>query len=314
MTRHAQPADLRDYLHHALSTDLRTQVRTHLDGCEQCWSDWNRFRWDQARSTSLHADLAEFLGDDFRPYFDSSRALAQEWDIANPRTNGEIRDFFRASTSYLYNLVIWEASGNRPDYLTAALPILHRFRPRNIVDYGCGIGSDSLALRNNGFTVIQCDFHSPSTAFLRWRASRAGATLDVIEPHELSVIADTVWIIDTLDHITDLDQELGPLLRTARLVICEHLAASRTHGRQRFHHRRTPEHITGIFSRYGFARAEQPGETRSAPITVWRDVRPSTGARAALLSSSVHGEHPRLGRPCPATQRLRPGLGAQRHW
>lgn len=210
---------------------------------------WNRFRWDQARSTSLHDDLAEFLGDDFRPYFDSSRALAQEWDIANPRTDVEIRDFFRASTSYLYNLVIWEASGNRPDYLTAALPILHRFQPRNIV-------------------------------------------------------------------ITDLDQELGPLLCTARLVICEHLAAGRAHGRQRFHHRRTPEQITGIFSRHGFARAEQPGEARSAPITVWRDVRPSTAARAALLSNSAHahGEYPWSGRPCPATQRLRPGLGAQRLW
>lgn len=102
--------------------------------------------------------------------------------------------------------------------------------------------------------------------------------LDVIELHELSVIADAVWIIDTLDHITDLDQELGPLLCTARLVICEHLAAGRAHGRQRFHHRRTPEQITGVFSRYGFARAEQPGETRSAPITVWRDVRAALAA------------------------------------
>lgn len=113
--------------------------------------------------------------------------------------------------------------------------------------------------------MIPCDLHSPSTAFLRWRASRAGATLDVIEPHELSVIADAVWIIDTLDHITDLDQQLGPLLRTARLVICEHLAAGRAHGRQRFHHRRTPEQITGIFSRYGFARAEQPAKPEVRP-------------------------------------------------
>jgi hypothetical protein len=80
---------------------------------------------------------------DFRLYFDSSRALAAEWDTANPRTNHDIVQFFRASTSYLYNLAIWEASGNRPHYLAHPLPILASHGTRTVLDYGCGIGSDT---------------------------------------------------------------------------------------------------------------------------------------------------------------------------
>lgn len=277
MTEHVQPADLRDYLHRRLPAGRHTQVRAHLDDCEHCWTAWNQFRWDQARPTRLYRDLAEFLGQGFQPYFDSSRALAREWDIVNPHTNSDIRDFFRTSVSYLYNLVIWEASGHRPDYLTAALPVLRRVAPVSILDYGAGTGSDTLALRDHGFTVIPCDYHSPSTAFLRWRAARAGTVLDVVEPHELTatpdaVRIDAVWVIDTLDHLTDIDQQLGPVLTNARLIICEHLTVNQAHGRQRFHHRRTPEQLTRVFSRYGFAPTAQLHNTsRVPPITTWEN-------------------------------------------
>lgn len=277
MTGHLQATDLRDYLHHTLTASRSAHLRTHLDACQHCWNAWNRFRWDHACTTPLYQDLAEYLGENFCSYFDSSRALAREWDTASPRTDSEIRNFFRTSTSYLYNLVIWEASGHRPDYLAAALPILHRIQPRTIIDYGCGIGSDSLALRNHGFTVIPCDYHSPSTAFLRWRSARTGAALDVIEPHQLHTTADAVWIIDTLDHLRDPDRQLQPVLKDASLIISEHLTVNRAHGHQHFHHRRTPEQITQIFSHYGFVRAEELTHVQcEESITAWEKRAPCT--------------------------------------
>jgi SAM-dependent methyltransferase len=242
---------------------MRARMRTHLDGCEPCWRRWNRVRWDAAAEHPLHGQLARFLGAGFRPYFDSSKALAAEWDAADPRTVREVAEFFRASTSYLYNLVIWEASGNRPRYLDAALDALHRHAVHTVLDYGCGIGSDAIALTEHGFTVTGCDYQSPSTAFMRWRAHGA---IRVVEPGDAAA-ADALWIIDALDHLPDIEQSLGRMLTAATVVVTEDLREDREHGRQRFHHRRPYGDVLDLFGRYGLAPTT-PAAARSA-VLVW---------------------------------------------
>jgi len=180
----------------------------------------------------------------------TSRALATEWDAADPRTAHDIAQFFRTSTSYLYNLAIWEASGNRPAYVPLALPTLVRRGSKTVLDYGCGIGSDTLPLRQSGFDVVGCDFESPSTAFLRWRSHE---TISVIEPRELALInaPDTLWIIDTLDHLADIETSLGTVLSTVDLMVTENLTTNRGHGQQRFHTRRPYSELVSLFARYG---------------------------------------------------------------
>lgn len=247
---HLSTGVLDGYLHHTLLPDYQQRVRAHLDTCERCWSGWNRHRWDAAANSPVYAQLVNFLGPRFQPYFDSSRALAAEWDAANPRTARDVAQFFRTSTSYLYNLAIWEASGNRPDYVSLALPTLARRGTRTVLDYGCGIGSDTLALRQRGFDVVACDFQSPSTAFLRWRSHEA---IPVVEPGELTSInaPDTLWVIDTLDHLADIETSLGPMLPTVELMVTENLTANRGHGQQRFHIRRPYAELVALFTRYG---------------------------------------------------------------
>ncbi|MFD2422416.1 methyltransferase domain-containing protein [Amycolatopsis pigmentata] len=268
-TAHLPTAALEGYLRNALLPSHRQQVRTHLDACKACWTAWNRHRWDAASTDPLYSQLAEFLGADFQPYFDSSQALAREWATANPRTEHETAQFFRTSTSYLYNLTIWQASGNRPAYVPLALPTLIRRGSRTILDYGCGIGNDSIPLRQSGFDVVGCDFHSPSTAFLRWRSD---GTIPVIEPNELDTLAapDTLWIIDTLDHVVDIDTSLRTVLAVVDLVVTENLTANRGHGRQGFHIRRPFTELTALFARFGL----RPNSTsKNDPVMFWTRVR-----------------------------------------
>ena len=262
---HVQAGVLDQYLHRTLPSREHQQLRAHLDECQPCWRAWNHHRWDAARANPLYAQLADFLGPDFRPYFDSSRALAAEWDISNPQTDDEIAQFFRTSTSYLYNLAIWEASGNRPNYVADALPALAHHGTKTILDYGCGTGSDTLPLHHNGFNISGCDYNSPSTAFLSWRC---GGTIPVVEPGCLSTInpPDTLWIIDTLDHLADIESSLGAILSTVDLVITEDLTASQGHGRQRLHHRRPFSELTTVFARHGLT-ASAPPPTNS--IMTW---------------------------------------------
>lgn len=248
------PGCLADYLVGAMPRDDAAFIRAHLDTCPSCWSTWNRYRWDQAAGTSLYRDLKAFLGKVFVHGFDSSRALAREWDQASPQMPEQTADFYRTSTAYLYNLTIWEASGNRPGYVTAAAPLLARLNSRSVVDYGSGIGSDTLALRRLGLQVTPCDYRSPSTRFFQWRATRSEQDSRVYEPGHLpsGLHPDTLWIIDTLDHLPDIEASIGTLLDSAQAIICEQLADHRAHGRQAFHHRRPPGVITRVFASRGF--------------------------------------------------------------
>ena len=264
---HLTSADLRNYLRRS-RVGHAAAIRDHLDQCARCWDDWNAYRWTAAGSHPLYAELARHLGVDFQPGRDSSRDLAAEWDHADPHSAERIAQFFRESVSYLYNLVIWEASGNRPNYLDAALPHLAEHTIRTVIDIGSGIGSDALALHEHGYQVTTCDYDSPSTRFARQRAG--GRTLSRIEPGQLGAdhAADALWIIDTLDHLPDIGFTLGAVLPHARLMITENLGDSRAHGRQRFHHRRTVAEIADIFSQHGLDHYSMDGA-----ITVWTRTR-----------------------------------------
>lgn len=231
-------------------------------------------RWDAATGSPVLNELREFLGPAFQPYRDSSTELARDWDDADPRSPEQVANFFRASEPYLYNLAVWEASGNRPRYLDRAAATVLRVRPRVVLDYGCGIGSDLIGLRQRAanadppFTVIGCDYVSPSTAFLHHRLRRRGLDAQVVEPRQLGTLPepDVIWIIDTLDHLADLDGQLGPLLPGTRLLVCEDLREDRTHGAQRFHHPRRPGEFAGFLEGHGLrSAAGRPG----SPVSYW---------------------------------------------
>ena len=263
---HLATRDLDHYLQRNLPAAKLDAIRHHLTDCDRCWDTWNRHRWDAAKGSRLLEDLKSFLGPEFRPYYDSSRGLAKSWDRANPQTPSEVATFFRNSTDYLYNLAIWQASGNRPPYVTEALPTLRAIGVHTILDYGCGIGNDTIPLSDSGFAVTGCDFLSPSTAFLSWRTGNA---IPVIEPSQIDEhpTPDALWIIDTLDHLDNINDAIGPLLSRVPIVVTENVAIERGHNRKRFHHRRTRDQLHRIFGAHGL---RSKATAQSKPIAVWQ--------------------------------------------
>ncbi|MEV4091076.1 class I SAM-dependent methyltransferase [Streptosporangium saharense] len=278
------------YLRAANGRGAHTAVHAHLTTCPACRDAWNRYRWDQASDSPLLRELRDFLDEEFIPYLDSAAALAETWKLADPRSAKEVAAFFRASTAYLYNLAIWQASGNRPDYVSAAIPALLDHRVRTVLDYGCGIGNDTLPLLEAGFDVTGCDYDSPSTRFLRWRLRRHGLDVVVVEPGVDVPVADALWIIDTLDHLADLDAALGALLRRVRVVVCEDLTVRRGVSGKGFHHHRPAERIIATFARYGLHPLEQPAEGRA--VMIW--------GRSSTVAASPDPTRPVPAPPWPA--------------
>jgi hypothetical protein len=264
------------YLRHRLPPAAHTALRDHLDSCVTCWQRWNRYRWDHAAGTALYEQVRAFLGRGFTPYLDSSRELAASWRHASPADDEQVRAFYQKETAYLYNLAIWEASGNRPRYVQYALPDLRQAEVTTIVDFGCGIGSDTIELRAHGFTVFPVDLPSPHADFASWRMRHAGQPSHITDPRDISTVpaADAVWVIDTLDHLPDLDQALGRLLQSACLVITENLHDRKAHGAQGFHHRRAATDVQAGFATYGLVTQDADSDY---PLIFWRKAAPSRG-------------------------------------
>jgi hypothetical protein len=136
-----------------------------------------------------------------------------------------------------------------------------------ILDFGSGIGQDTIDLRNLGRAVLPCDLPCPSARFMRHRLRQAGQDDRVADPRRLDPPpSDTLWIIDTLDHLPDIPVTLGPVLQRVDRVICENLRTARPHGGQGFHHRRTHAEVSDLLARFGLREHQTPHDL---PITVF---------------------------------------------
>ncbi len=259
---------LQTYLERSLPKVQYEWIKSHLDDCDHCWARWNRYRWERAKGTQGYAELQAYLGDDFQEYFDSSRALREEWSQRNPQTKAQIEQFFTETTSYLYNLVIWQESGHRPPYVSWAEPFLQHYQSHTICDFGCGVGNDGLHLLAQGYEVVFCEFDNASSRFLRWRLRRRHINARWVDPCDIaSIRADTLWVLDVIDHLPDPQATLHPLLATCQTLIYENDHACKKHGIQSFHLDHDERALHAIFLSYGFQR-----DASATQLNVWHKV------------------------------------------
>lgn len=244
---------LDQYRTHNLDSLLRAQVKHHLENCHHCWALWNRLRWDYARDTLGYLELKAYLGSNFQTDFDSSWALAHEWNDRNPSSKAQIEAFYQQTPFYLYNLLIWQESGQRPPYVSRALSALQFHQSKVICDFGCGIGNDGLILLEKGYDVIFCDINDVSIEFLKWRLDRRKLVARVVRPEELSTISfDTLWSTDVIEHLPFPQETLGPLLDSASVFIYDTEDVTSASGRHPFHIQHSEEDFIRFLHQMNF--------------------------------------------------------------
>ena len=121
--------------------------------------------------TAIQVDEARELGE-LRAYlgaaYDHSRL--ERWEAQLDEEFARAPDeqsFYRSSEGYLYNLTAFAVSGTKLPYLHDLVRLVEP--GARLLDFGCGIGSDGLALAEAGYDVTFADFDNPSTRYLRWR-------------------------------------------------------------------------------------------------------------------------------------------------
>jgi SAM-dependent methyltransferase len=160
------------------------------------------------------AELREYLGSRF------DRSRLERYDEAIEDEFASCADegrFYRSSEAYLYNLTAFAMTGTKLPYLRE---LDAQLAPGSrILDYGCGIGSDGLALLAAGHRVEFADFDNPSVAYLRWRLERRGFDAPVHDlDHGVPGGFDAAYAFDVIEHVDDPVAFLGELERRADLV------------------------------------------------------------------------------------------------
>jgi SAM-dependent methyltransferase len=241
---------------HELNISEKKKVKAHLDKCKNCWKIWNKVRWDKAMSTQGVAELKEYLGNDFVPYYDSSFALAGEWYRISPKTELEIKAFYKETSNYIYNLVIWYESNDREDFATELTNLATNYNLKSFIDFGCGVGNDGLKLIENGYEVYFIDFECPSISFLRWRAKKRKLDVEIINIEKSLNLpdADAVFAIDVLEHIVNPLEVIEKISNKTRLFAHRSEFNYKAGGRHPFHLNFDEKKLDSLLTQKGFVK------------------------------------------------------------
>jgi SAM-dependent methyltransferase len=156
-------------------------------------------------------ELRAYLGD----AYDHERLVHYDRQLEDELAQiGDEETLYRTSQAYLYNLTAFAMTRTKEPYLEvlrAAIP-----PGSKVLDYGCGIGSDGLALIEAGYDVAFADFDNPSTRYLRWRLEQRGrdARIYDLDSEQPPDAFDLAYSFDVIEHVPD------PFAFVERLEAC----------------------------------------------------------------------------------------------
>jgi 2-polyprenyl-3-methyl-5-hydroxy-6-metoxy-1,4-benzoquinol methylase len=173
------------------------------------------------RAGAAHRDQAEYV-DDVVAFTRTTKEqvrdrmalgavpLAEEWatwEHQGAMTPERIKAFYKQTTNYIYELGQWHLwhADKRASDLALVADMRARYKPKNILDFGGGVGLNALALARAGFDVTLADLDSTTLQFAAFRAERHHVPLKVwksdVEPAPPDPAYDVILVLDVLEHL-----------------------------------------------------------------------------------------------------------------
>lgn len=152
----------------------------------------------------------------------SPRELADQWRDVDPQTPEEIATFYRTTDLYIWELMQWHTSVARRSFWQTLAQLVEQYPVQRgfhrVLDFGCGIGTDSLYLTRLGYTVTCMDLTGPAFRFAQHRFARRGVAASFMDSNTLPTLRDSSFDIvvcfDVFEHLPDPLATASDLVRT----------------------------------------------------------------------------------------------------
>jgi 2-polyprenyl-3-methyl-5-hydroxy-6-metoxy-1,4-benzoquinol methylase len=145
----------------------------------------------------------------------------EAWEKQGTMTPGRIKEFYKQTANYIYELGhwhLWDAKKRKSD-LALIEDMRTKFKPKNILDFGGGVGLNALPIARAGFDVTLADLDSTTLRFAVFRAERHRIPLKIwrsdIEPAPPDKKYDVILVLDVLEHLPkdELDSVVEKLIQ-----------------------------------------------------------------------------------------------------
>ena len=129
-----------------------------------------------------------------------------EWENKGPMTEARITEFYKQTTNYIYELGEWHLFvDNKRESDMALVAEMKQKQPKNILDFGGGVGLMAMPLARAGMDVTLADLDGTSLDFAKFRADRHGTKLKIwksdVEPMPPDQKYDVIMAMDVLEHL-----------------------------------------------------------------------------------------------------------------
>lgn len=128
------------------------------------------------------------------------------WEKKGPMTEDRIQAFYKQTTNYIYELGEWHLFV--PDKRASDLQLVEdmkKLKPKNILDFGGGVGLMAVLLARAGFDVTLADLDGTSLDFAAFRAKRHSIPLKIWKSDVDKAAPDTkydvILALDVLEHL-----------------------------------------------------------------------------------------------------------------
>ena len=143
-----------------------------------------------------------------------------EWEKQGPMTSERIKAFYKQTQNYIYDLGEWHlwSKDKRQSDLALVDDMTTKYKPKNILDFGGGVGLNAIPLARAGFDVTLADLDSTTLRFARFHAERRGVPLKFwtsdVEPAPPDKTYDVILVLDVLEHLPhdELDRVVDKLI------------------------------------------------------------------------------------------------------